>query len=273
MKKIVALFCCSSFLAVISTGHAADFKQSKVTQVVNEVQIIDPADQSKKTAVIDDVFKMPDILRTGPASRAELVAQDDTVTRVGANTIFSFDPASRTIDLQQGSLLFHSPHGKGGGSIHTGSATASVLGSSLIVTATPNGGCKVICLQDSVYIKLPNGLHQQLNPGQLTYILPGGDRLAPIILFQLDNLASHSLLLTGFGHPLPSMPLIIQEIEHQNKLIKSGNITDTGLLAGDYATPDRCKFWTPIRFNQRSIQPPKPNKPHCRLMQRSINPL
>jgi len=62
-----------------------------------------------------------------------LVAQDETVTRVGANTIFSFDPANRTIDLKQGSLLFHSPHGKGGGTIHTGSATASVLGTTLIV--------------------------------------------------------------------------------------------------------------------------------------------
>ena len=43
---------------------------------------------------------MPDILKTGPQSRAELVAEDETVTRVGANTIFSFDPASRTIDLR-----------------------------------------------------------------------------------------------------------------------------------------------------------------------------
>jgi hypothetical protein len=254
MKKFTALFCCSSFLAVISTGYATDFKQSKVTQVVNEVQIIDPADQAKKNAVVDDLFKIPDILRTGPASRAELVAQDDTVTRVGANTIFSFDPASRTIDLKQGSLLFHSPHGKGGGSIHTGSATASVLGSSLIVTATPNGGFKVICLEDKVYILLPNGLHQQLFPGQLTYILPGSDHLAPIILFQLNDLVTHSLLLIGFDHSLPGMQLILQEIERQNKLIKSGKETDTGLLAGDYATPDQVQVLDPNTI-QTTVNP------------------
>ena len=112
----------------LSPATAIDLKQSKVTQVVNDVQIISASDQSKKTAAVNDTFSMPDILRTGPASRAELVAQDETVTRVGANTIFSFDPANRTIDLKQGSLLFHSPHGKGGGTIHTGSATASVLG-------------------------------------------------------------------------------------------------------------------------------------------------
>ena len=257
MKISIALPLCFGCLAVISTGYAADFKQSKVTQVVNEVQIIDPADQAKKNAIVNDLFKIPDILRTGPASRAELVAQDDTVTRVGANTIFSFDPASRTIDLKQGSLLFHSPHGKGGGSIHTGSATASVLGSSLIVTATPNGGFKVICLEDKVYIQLPNGLHQQLFPGQLTYILPGGQHLAPIVLFKLNDLLLHSLLIKGFNHPLASMPFIIHEVNKQTKLIKSGRITNTGLLAGDNASTDQVEVLDPNTI-QAVVAPESP---------------
>ena len=134
MKKLAILPLC---VAVASTGSAMDLKQSKVTQVVNDVQIISAADQQQKAAAVNDTFSMPDILKTGPSSRAELVAADETVTRVGANTIFSFDPANRSINLKQGSLLFHSPHGKGGGTIHTGSATASVLGTTLIVTTTP----------------------------------------------------------------------------------------------------------------------------------------
>ncbi|HXI73412.1 MAG TPA: FecR family protein [Verrucomicrobiae bacterium] len=241
MKKTIALSLYLTWLTVVPASPAADFKQSKVTQVVNEVQIISGADQATKSATVNDLFSLPDILRTGPASRAELVAQDDTVTRVGANTIFSFDPARRTVDLKQGSLLFHSPHGKGGGSIHTGSATASVLGSTLIVSATPNGGFKVISLEDDVTIKLPNGLHQQLKPGQMTFILPGGTRLAPIILFRLDDLTQHSLLVNGFVHPLASLPLIDHEINRQNKLLKSGKLADTGLLAGNNATSDQVE--------------------------------
>ena len=92
MKRLLALALCFSCVAVVSTNRAADFKQSKVTQVVNDVQIISAADQSQKTAALNDIFTIPDILRTGPASRAELVAQDDTVTRVGANTIFPLTP-------------------------------------------------------------------------------------------------------------------------------------------------------------------------------------
>ncbi|MEJ0089598.1 MAG: FecR family protein [Limisphaerales bacterium] len=250
MKKLPVRSWIITLLAVAATTHAADFKQSKVTEVVNQVDIISAADQAQKAATVNDLFKIPDILRTGPASRAELVAPDETVTRVGANTIFSFDPASRTIDLKQGSLLFHSPHGKGGGSIHTGSATASVLGSTLIVCATPNGGFKVICLEDDAQIKLVNGLKQQLSPGQMTYILPGGKQLAPVIMFRLDDLVGQSLLVKGFVHPLPSMPLLLNEVDKQTKLIKSGKATDTGLLAGNNASVNQVEVLDP-----NTIQP------------------
>ena len=235
MKTLIVLSLCLGCLAAASTSSAIDLKRSKITQVVNDVEIISAADQTKKTAAVNDTFTMPDILRTGPASRAELVAEDDTVTRVGANTIFSFDPASRTIDLKQGSLLFHSPHGKGGGTIHTGSATASVLGSTLIVTTTSSGGFKVLALEDQAEINFLNGLKQKLDPGQMTFILPGGNQLAPIIIFRLDTLTENSLLLKGFNQKLSSMPLILDEIKKQLKFIKSGKETDTGLVVGDNA--------------------------------------
>src|SRR5271168_2657090 len=132
MNRSVFLTTCAGLVGSTVAVHAIDLKESKITQVVNDVEIISAANQTEKHANVNDAFDMPDVLRTGPSSRAELIAADETVTRVGANTIFSFDPANRTIDLKQGSLLFHSPHGKGGGTIHTGAATASVLGTTLI---------------------------------------------------------------------------------------------------------------------------------------------
>jgi ferric-dicitrate binding protein FerR (iron transport regulator) len=235
MKKQFSVYLyLGSFLAV-SIGHAGDLKQSKFTQVVNDVRVISMANNVEKPAAVNDIFNMPDFVRTGEASRAELVAADDTITRVGANTIFSFDPANRTIDLKQGSLLFHSPKGKGGGTIRTGSATASVLGTTIIVTTTRSGGFKVIDLEGHVAIKFLNGLRQSLNPGQMTFVLPGGHP-APIINIRLDQLTSNSKLVQGFAVPLPSMPLIQQQIADQIKLIQSGQAQDTGLLVGDVAT-------------------------------------
>ena len=192
-----------------------DLKQAKFTQVVNNVEVISAADKSLHDASVSDTFQMPDVLHTGPSSRAELAAADGTITRVGANTIFSFDTENRTIDLQQGSLLFHSPHGKGGGTIRTGSATASVVGTTIIVTCTPDGGFKVLDLEGEVEITFKNGLHQYLEPGQMTFLLPGVTQRAPIIIFRLDSETKDSLLVSGFANPLPSMPKINTEVTRQ----------------------------------------------------------
>ncbi|MBW8863538.1 MAG: FecR domain-containing protein [Verrucomicrobia bacterium] len=242
MKKLAVLPLCLGCAFAATTSHAIDLKQSKLTQVVNDVQIISADSQQQKVAAVNDLFTMPDILRTGASSRAELVAADQTVTRVGANTIFSFDPASRTINLKQGSLLFHSPHGKGGGTIHTGSATASVLGTTIIVTTTPSGGMKVLDLEGQVEVKFLNGLKQNLEPGHMTFILPGGNQLAPIIIFRLDDLTKNSQLVSGFHQTLDSMPLIQQQIDKQLKDIKSGKLNDTGLLVGDDANSKQVKI-------------------------------
>ena len=238
MNRLAVVSVCLGSTLAASSGLALDLKQSKVTQVVNDVQIISAANQNQKAALVNDLLSMPDILRTGAASRAELVAQDQTVTRVGANTIFSFDPANRTLDLNQGSLLFHSPHGKGGGTIHTGSATASVLGTTLIVTTTPNGGFKVLALEGEVEVKFLNGLKQKLDPGHMTYILPGANQLAPVVIFRLDELVNNSLLVKGFIHPLDSLPLIQNEIDQQLNKLRKGKLSDTGLYAGDNAGPN-----------------------------------
>lgn len=255
MKKSAVLCLCFICMATVSTSHAIDLKQSKVTQVINDVQIISADDQAPKPAAVDDIFSLPDILRTGSSSRVELIAKDETITRVGANTIFSFDPASRTIDLKQGSLLFHSPHGKGGGTIRTGSATASVLGTTLIVTTTANGGMKVLDLEGSVEVKKSDKAKQKLAPGQMTFILPGGDQLAPIIVFRLDELVKNSLLVKGFTKPLASIPLIQDQIDRQRKLIKAGKASDTGLLVGDSATPNQVEVLDPNTIQADNHQP------------------
>ena len=245
MKKLAIFAGCLGGCFTAVTLQATDLKQSKVTQVVNDVRIISAAEQKQTAAVVNDLFSMPDILRTGAASRAELVAPDETVTRVGANTIFSFDPASRSLDLKQGSLLFHSPHGQGGGTIHTGSATASVLGTTLIVSTTANGGLKVLDLEGQVKVRLSNGRKQKLGPGQMTFILPGTNVLAPVIVFRLDELTKNSLLLKGFDQTLASQPEIQRQVDKQLKLIKSGRATDTGLYAGDDASADAVEVLDP----------------------------
>ena len=98
MKKLFVFVLLGGFV-LPSASWAIDLKQAKFTQVVNSVDVISQSAQGRHAAAVNDVFTMPDVLRTGPDSRAELVAADNTITRVGANTVFSYDPATRTIDF------------------------------------------------------------------------------------------------------------------------------------------------------------------------------
>lgn len=233
MKKS-ALFLCAIFILPLASG-AIDLKEAKFTQVINDVRVISASDHGLYAAAVNDIFKMPDVLRTGAASRAELVADDKTVTRVGANTIFSYDKENRTIDLQQGSLLFHAPHGKGGGAIHTASATASVIGTTIIVSTTPNGGFKLLDLEGRAEVRFLDDAKERLQPGQMVFVLPGGKH-SPIVVFRLDEETKGSALVNGFNTPLDSLPLINEQIAAQTKLIRSGRAVDTGLLAGNWAS-------------------------------------
>ncbi|MEZ5404626.1 MAG: FecR domain-containing protein [Verrucomicrobiia bacterium] len=135
--------------------------RARFTEVVNQVEVIPPNDAPKKQAQVGSLFQMPEILQTGSRSRAELVAEDKTVTRVGANTIFSFQPRDRTIQLKRGSLLFHAPKGRGGGTIQTAAATAAVLGTTIIVMTTDDGGFKCLVLEGQGEVTLPNGFRQK----------------------------------------------------------------------------------------------------------------
>ena len=48
-------------------------------------------------------------LKTGAKSRAELDLANQSVTRVGANTIFNYTAGNNEVDLQAGTILFSKP--------------------------------------------------------------------------------------------------------------------------------------------------------------------
>jgi hypothetical protein len=207
--------------------HAAPLTESTFTEIINDVKTVSVAGDAA-AAKVSEVLKAPERVRTGPQSRAELTAPDDTITRVGANTVFSFADSGRTLNLEQGNLLFHAPKGKGGGTIKSGGAVAAVLGTTLVVSATPAGGFKVILLEGSGKVTLPNGKSVTLKAGQEVFVLPGGTEFSRVFDINLDRLVQGSLLVNGFAHDLPSLPLVLTAVNDQQAKLKSGRATDTG---------------------------------------------
>src|SRR2546423_5565510 len=133
---------CTLVVTRLSIASAAQFSESTVTEIIKDVNVIPATITASSPAALNQLVKAPDMVRTGADSRAELTAPDKSITRVGANTVFSFDTKDRVLNLQKGSLLFHSTRGIGGGTIKSGGASEAVLGTTLIVAATPDGGFK-----------------------------------------------------------------------------------------------------------------------------------
>jgi hypothetical protein len=241
---------------------AAPLTESTFTEIINEVNTLSAAGNATP-AKMDEVLKAPERVRTGPQSRAELTAPDQTITRVGANTVFSYADSGRTLNLEQGNVLFHAPKGLGGGTIKSGGAAAAVLGTTLIVSATTGGGFKVILLEGTGKVTLPNGNSATLHAGQLVFVLPGG-KLSPVLNINLGRLVDGSLLVKGFSHELSSLPLILAAIHDQNEKLTSGGAVDTGQSPGNYLNPpvpgNGFNTLTPGTYQIAAPQPLSPNQ-------------
>lgn len=238
MKTIIIL---SPLLLPILTAFPSDspqgLRESKIVEVVNEVDVLTGEDLEPHPAVEGELFEAPDFLETGRRSRARLAAEDGTITRVGSNTLFSFDETSRTINLRKGSLLFHSPEGRGGGQVVTASATASVIGTTIIVEATADGGFIIFVLEGEARVTFADNTTVVLGPGQMTFVQPNSPEIStdetgkgPVLNFDLEAFTEDSELVNGFDTPLASLPLIKSATAEQNRKIREGVLRRTGTL-------------------------------------------
>ena len=231
MKTTILL--CAMTAAQFSALRAVPLVQGTFTEIIRNVNKLAP-DGAAVPANLNETVKAPERVRTGADSRAELTAPDKTITRIGANTVFAFDTSQRVLHLDQGSVLFHAPKGAGGGTIKSGGASAAILGTTIIVSATPGGGFKLIVLEGTAKATLDNGKTAAVKAGQLVYVLPGGKQFSEILTINLGKLAANSQLVSGFSQPLPSIGRIEAAIHQQHVLISSGAAVDTGTSADSF---------------------------------------
>jgi hypothetical protein len=213
------LLVCGSITARAATA----LTESVFTEIINDAKVVTSATKASAPAKTNELFKAPDLVRTGPASRVELTAADQTITRIGANTIFTFEPTGRSIYLEKGSVLFHSPAGVGGGAIKHGGASAAVLGTTIIGAILFDGGFKILVLEGQCLVTLRTGATLTLNAGQMVIIPADGNSFGKGTMnFNIQQLVARLLLVGGFSNPLSSLPLIEAAIQQQLADIANG---------------------------------------------------
>src|SRR5436305_12469013 len=98
--------------SVFSTHQsiAGPLTSAEVTKIINRVSVIDRA-KGTHPAMLRDVIKDDLALQTGAKSRSELLFQDNTLTRIGAETFFSYNTGTRHMTLEKLSTLLPLPSG------------------------------------------------------------------------------------------------------------------------------------------------------------------
>src|ERR1700737_1402998 len=111
---------------------ATEQKQARVTEVIHDVRLLG-AQTAAHPAAVNDTVHEGTAVRTGTDSRAELTFTDQTLTRLGANTVFSFGGAARTYDLGSGAMLLSVPKGAPSATVRTAAVTAAISGGTALL--------------------------------------------------------------------------------------------------------------------------------------------
>src|SRR2546423_1264356 len=187
---------------------AAQRKKARVTQVVRDVELLAPHVAARPARLNDNVTD-GSAVHTGADSRAEFTFPDLTITRVGANSIFSFDQDGRNVSLESGAILLRVPKGSGGARIRSSALTVGVTGTTVMFESQPHSYSKLIVLEGSgqAWLTKHPGKKITVHAGQMLIAKPGATHLPDPVDIDENLVLRTATLITEFS-PLPSLGLM-----------------------------------------------------------------
>jgi FecR-like protein len=273
-KMLVACVGASVVPALAQTNTPEPKKEARVTQIIKDVKLLSfqvPA----RPAIVNDEVRENTAVRTGDESRSELTFEDLTITRLGANTIFSFNKAGRSGTLGSGAVLLRVPKDSGGAEFRTPAVTVGVTGTTVILETTREGRDKLTVLEGDAKLSLvkhPEEL-SAIRAGQMLDVKADAAKIPPAKAVDLEKIMRTSPLITDFP-PLPSQDLILAAINEQQASSPGGSAapreksrpskSPTPQPAGTYAPTPQPTFtptYTPVFTpwpRQTPIYTPKP---------------
>ena len=218
----------------VEQSIAGPLTSAEVTKIINRVSVIEPA-KGDRPAALRDVIKDDLGLQTGARSRSELLFQDNTLTRLGGETFFSFKTGTRDMTLEKGSMLLQVPKGLGGAKIHTAAVTAAITGTTIMMEYSPGKYLKVLVLEGSLRLSRNGSFGDSvvLHPGKMVIMRPDAKKIPAPIDVDLAQIVRTSTLVNFPGsNILPSMSLIQAAINDQARQLTKGTLVPTNLVMG-----------------------------------------
>ena len=225
-------------LGAASLLQAGPLTEAHVTKIISDVRVIDPA-KGTHAAAINETIKDEIGLKTGVKSRSELLFQDNTLTRIGPETSFSFKAGTRDLTLGQGTMLLQVPKGLGGAKIRTAAVTAAITGTTILVQYTPSKHIKVLVLEGSLRLSV-NGTFGDsvlLEAGRMAIMRPDAKRIPDPVTVDLRRVMKTSSLVKMAKkgeRDLPSAGLIDKEIVQQDHERSKGGLVEANLVTSGH---------------------------------------
>lgn len=237
MKTISLGFVVISLGAAVA--FAANLNEATVTRVVNSVEVIPQGAQPKPATVGEIVAGNADV-RTGEESRAQLTFPDQTLARLGENTLFSFERGTRALDLESGAILLQVPKDAGGATIRSAPVTAAITGTTVMMEYSPGnpGVSKIIVLEGTVRLSLAGRLGESVlvGPGQMIAVAANARSLPEPSVVDVRRLLRTSRLIKEGD--LASMGLIMETVDNQQQMLRNGKLGEAQPKLGkDPANP------------------------------------
>ncbi len=169
-----------------------------------------------RPAKLGDVVKDTDVVRTGERSLAELEFNDKTITRIGSQSIFSFNFANREFKVERGLVVICVPKGAGGGRIVAPAITAAIQGTTVVVWNDA-----IIFLEGTGIITTRDGKQTKpIHGGQIARLVNGVLTITDVWLEPLMK----SSLFAGRTEPLPTWARIQEVADAQQDVLKRGGL-------------------------------------------------
>ena len=188
--------------ALSSVALAAAKKDARVTQVIRTVHLT-TSKSAAKPASVNDLVAEGQAVRTGGESRAELTFADRSITRLGANTVFSYGEGAKVLDLTSGAALLVVPKETGTITVNTAATTAAITGFVALVESHVSSATKWMIIEGHACVKRRGKGHGEpcvkLGPGDMLIIQPGTQGNGTVEKFDIPKAVGSALLITGFG--------------------------------------------------------------------------
>ncbi len=208
------LFCFFTFVHLSAGADAANLRAAHVTQIINDVKLL-PGQAAARAALVNDSVAAGTAVRTGVDSRTELTFADLTITRLGANTVFSFNGGARQVDLGSGAVLVQVPRNAPEVKIRTAAVTAAITGGTSLFESHKGLPTKLLMLE-GIGRFYPNGHPENaviVHGGEMAMMTLDGQITRPT-KFNAALVYKTSKLITSFP-TLANADLILAVIEAQ----------------------------------------------------------